>query len=802
MSPVELVALSLGASIAVSTLAGLAAAGLERLCADPALRERVWAVALYLPLLPPVVVGGVLLTPAPVRVLPVATVPTEVIVSAPDSLSVVDPVVVVLSPDWGLIAGFALVLAVVLSGVRLASLGWRGARLQRLIKRAVAAPAQTVAAVAGAAGEIDVPVPVVRISIQSPDALLTGVVRPLLILPEVLSGAPDSPAACAVIRHELAHLKRGDHRAVWLEEGLLALLAFNPVLPVIRSRRAAAREEACDAVALTGADAPARRAYAQSLIDALRARTIPMLAVPALTFTGSPRSQAMRRLKSIMTPPARAGRGMRIVAVSIGVALVGLAGAASIAVAGQRPNRVVEADRADVASSIPDHAYFTAAMDPIYKVAWPEACGFGSSEGEVFVQIGEGCSAEGGPHALIQTLEGVNPKTDPAGAFAAVQSACTAGRPVRIAFSRAGVEGVKTATCANLPAVPATPVRFTVDIGYDPAISIAPGDRLEIALDRDLGTEGTASTGMEFDLAPGALPNQAFADLMPPLLPPDRSVPMFTMSARIIDRNGVIKAVSDRDLGRSHAPYLVRADAIRTKLQLVSMADPGTAAEDAAQTAREAARTAAAAARAALGPDQRARDDAARTGVGFKALCSEKDAFAVGYCNGVMFGAALRNVGGAICLPEGIDYGVMAGRAQTLLATETVYPGEEAVEIATRVIAKAYPCGSAQASVLPTRFFINGSPMPAGLPHWGLAASRVEIQDAREGRAAIMNFIVPQEGSAPVFLNGVALPAGVGLNAVRTDRIVNRETASDGSTRVRIAPRDRSTDGSRSAVPS
>ncbi|PZO02808.1 MAG: hypothetical protein DCF28_08080 [Alphaproteobacteria bacterium] len=707
-----MLALSLGASIGVAALAGLVAAGLERLCADPGLRERIWAVALYLPILPPMVVGGVMLTPAPVRIVEVATPPTEVIAIGRVPMPVIDPVAIGFSPDWLLIAWITLGLALVLGAVRLASLGWRAARLHNLVAGARDGLPGACDAVALTARQIGVAAPAVRTTAHSADALLTGAIRPLLILPETLATSPDSPAALAVIRHELAHLKRGDHRAVWLEEGLLALLAFNLVLPLIRARRAGAREEACDALALAGADAPARRAYAQSLIEALRARTAPMLAVPALTFTGSPRSQAMRRLKSILTPPAIAGRGIRIAAVMTSVGLVGIAGAASVAVAGQRATQVVQEERADVSASIPDHAYFTAAMDPIYKVAWPEACGFGSSGGELFVQIGEGCSSEGGAHALIQTLEGLDPLGDPARAFAAVQAACDAGRPVRIAFSRAGVAGVKTAACASPPVAPALPVRFTVDIVYDPAISIAPGDRLEIALDRDLGPDGKASTGMEFDLAPGALPEQAFAVLVPPLLPADRSGPMFVMTARIIDRNGVVKAVSDRDLGRPHPPYLLGTGAIRTRMQMISMADPATAAEQARQTASEAARTAADAARAALSPAQRARADAARSGSGFKAICSEPDPFEDGLCNGVMFGTAMRNVRGNICLPEGIDFSVMAGRARSVLKTEVVFPGEGALEVATRSIAKVYPCGSVQAVAATTRVTSMGQPSP------------------------------------------------------------------------------------------
>ncbi len=571
MSPVELIALSLGTSIAVAVIAGLAATGFERLCADPGLRERVWALALYLPVLPPVLVGGLLLTPAPVRPALILPVQTEVIPAVPITVADVVPVASGFSIDWSLVAVIALGLAALLIAARGLSLLWRTVRLRRLVARAIPATTETRAAVAETAQLLKVAAPDVRATTKGADALLTGLTRPLLILPEILAGTPHSPAARAVIAHELAHLKRGDHRAVWLEEAVLALLAVNPVLPLMRARRAAAREEACDALALSGAEPSARRLYAQSLIEALRARTDPMLAVPALTFTGTPRSQAMRRLKSILTPPATAGRGVRVAALIGGAVLVGLVGAGSMAVAAQRPAKVVFDAYVDAALSAPDHAYISAAMDPIYKVAWPEACGFGSggSDGHVFVQTGEGCSPAGGPQVLIQSLEGVDLNKEPRAAFAAVKAACDDNRPVRIAFSQGGAAGLKTAACASPAVAPPAPVRFTVDIAYDPAIDIAVGDRLEIALDRDLGQGSKASTGMEFDLAPGALPQQAFADLMPPLLPADRTGPMFGMTARIVDRDGVVKAVSDRDLGRPHAPYIAMAKAIRTKLQML-----------------------------------------------------------------------------------------------------------------------------------------------------------------------------------------------------------------------------------------
>lgn len=335
MSPVELIALSLALSIAVAAIAGLAAAGLERATTDPALRDRAWAWALYLPVLPPLAVAATLLTPAPVRPIPI--LPTSIqTIQAVDTLPVTAaPVTPAVTLDLGQLALAGLILAALLVACRLASLVLGAWRLNRLIARAHPASPETRRIVAECAAGLSIASPTVRAGPAVGDALLAGLTRPVLVLPQALAETPDSPAARAVITHELAHLKRGDHRAVWIEESIVALLAVNPILPLIRTRRAAAREEACDALALTGADPAARRVYATSLIDALRARTAPTT-LPALTFNGTPRSQAMRRLKSILTPPASAGWGTRTLALGLGLGLLGLVGLTTAAVASQR----------------------------------------------------------------------------------------------------------------------------------------------------------------------------------------------------------------------------------------------------------------------------------------------------------------------------------------------------------------------------------------------------------------------------------------------------------------------------------
>ena len=70
MGPSELLALSLGLSVAVAAAALVGGRIVEALSADPRLRDRMWAAALVLPVLPPLAVGLILLTPPPVREIP------------------------------------------------------------------------------------------------------------------------------------------------------------------------------------------------------------------------------------------------------------------------------------------------------------------------------------------------------------------------------------------------------------------------------------------------------------------------------------------------------------------------------------------------------------------------------------------------------------------------------------------------------------------------------------------------------------------------------------------------------------
>lgn len=339
MGAPELLALSLGLSVIVAALGWTGGRGVERLSADPGFRERAWAAALILPVLPPLAIGLILLTPPPIHEIaftPVslptvlANPPVEVDLAAPAAGGVFDP---------RLAAWAVLVIAIVLAAARLAALALRAQRLIRVIRETHAPEPAVTQMVQGAARDLAVRPPVIRVSATAAEAMLAGLGRTHLILPTSLVAAMTEPtAARAVIAHELAHLKRGDHRALWLEETLIALLAVNPLMPLLRARRAAAREEACDALALAGATPDARRAYARSLIEALRSRSAPQDSgrLIALTFTGAKTTTALRRLSAVMNPAPAAGRGPRLVASGLGGLIVALAGAGSMAVAAER----------------------------------------------------------------------------------------------------------------------------------------------------------------------------------------------------------------------------------------------------------------------------------------------------------------------------------------------------------------------------------------------------------------------------------------------------------------------------------
>lgn len=348
MGTAELLALSLGLSVAMACFVSGIAWLFERTNPDATLREKAWAIALYLPALPVVLVSVTLALPS--RILKIPTGPE------PESASAVIAVMASSAArDWPIGENLAITVlgvAGLLLVTRAARLAWRIKRLNRVVQTSTAAPPAILRLVEEAARRQELATPEVRITTVGREALVAGMIRPVLILPENLTSDAVPSALEAICDHELAHLKRGDHRALWLEEALLTVLAINPMLWVIRAHRSAAREEACDATALVRASEDTRRMYARSLLNAFRASPRGEDA-PALTFIGNRRVLVMRRLNAILSPAPRSRRRHRFAGLGLGVAGVLIVGTSSLALAAQRESVFAPQPAATIAKPMP-----------------------------------------------------------------------------------------------------------------------------------------------------------------------------------------------------------------------------------------------------------------------------------------------------------------------------------------------------------------------------------------------------------------------------------------------------------------
>ncbi|MBU2042007.1 MAG: M56 family metallopeptidase, partial [Alphaproteobacteria bacterium] len=123
-------------------------------------------------------------------------------------------------------------------------------------------------------------------------------------------------AACAVLAHELAHLKRGDWIFLVLSRLALGLFWFNPLVWMVHAALSARSEEAADALALGEID---RDAYARALVDLASDFTPPA----ALGMAG-PVETLTRRIACIMKTSAPLRRRPLAMALTVG-ALIGVA---------------------------------------------------------------------------------------------------------------------------------------------------------------------------------------------------------------------------------------------------------------------------------------------------------------------------------------------------------------------------------------------------------------------------------------------------------------------------------------------
>ncbi len=95
--------------------------------------------------------------------------------------------------------------------------------------------------------------------------MTTGIINPVIILPDSMMRHASKMVVENAIAHERAHIDRGDLVANLVENVILCLFWWNPCLRLMRSAIAETREMACDDRAATMASDPG--AYAAALVD-------------------------------------------------------------------------------------------------------------------------------------------------------------------------------------------------------------------------------------------------------------------------------------------------------------------------------------------------------------------------------------------------------------------------------------------------------------------------------------------------------------------------------------------------------
>lgn len=225
----------------------------------------VWCLAVLPPLLSLLLAG---LAPVPLAALPVA-LPLPLVLDNPAT-----PLDAIVSTGrgWPSLAGVlmaAWLLGSALALFRLIAGAWSAYRVVRGASDVIdtfnwPGPASTQQALALHAQGI-----AVRLTSHAMTPFAVRWPRPTIVLPEGALRHFTDPQLRLVLRHEAAHLERGDPQRAGAMAMVGALLWFNPFVRRIAARAQMAAELRCDAMAL-GGDAAAGRSFAVAYLGALR----------------------------------------------------------------------------------------------------------------------------------------------------------------------------------------------------------------------------------------------------------------------------------------------------------------------------------------------------------------------------------------------------------------------------------------------------------------------------------------------------------------------------------------------------
>jgi bla regulator protein BlaR1 len=223
------------------------------------------------------------------------------------------------NPGWGHALVAAWLTGVIVAGgvgVR------RWKHMAGVIARSAPSPPGTEAIAAELASLLGLRrVPPVRLSADVGTPLVTGILRPLILLPAGPFAALSQRERRLALCHELTHVKRGD---LWL--GCLPAIAervffFHPLAHFAAREYALCREAACDAHVLKLLDAPPQE-YGRLLLRLGVSRPRTSLAVAGAPWSFS----TLRRRIAMLDSPTTRSTGSRIAAAAaIGIVALAIA---------------------------------------------------------------------------------------------------------------------------------------------------------------------------------------------------------------------------------------------------------------------------------------------------------------------------------------------------------------------------------------------------------------------------------------------------------------------------------------------
>ena len=147
--------------------------------------------------------------------------------------------------------------------------------------------------------------PVIASSFISSGPLVTGLARPVVLVPAWFETDYDDVQQRAALAHELTHVRRGDLWALQLAELFVACLWFNPLAHYAHRAFRTDQEAACDADVLkTGTATP--HAYGTTLIKAVKSASQERLpAAASLPLTHALKERLSRMRHPTPTPTRR-----------------------------------------------------------------------------------------------------------------------------------------------------------------------------------------------------------------------------------------------------------------------------------------------------------------------------------------------------------------------------------------------------------------------------------------------------------------------------------------------------------------